>query len=318
MTEEILVIKHGALGDFVMMAGRMGMIRARHPAARITLMTQAFLVGFAKGLGYFDDFVVDNRGYGVGDWWRIVKRTLADRRWDRIYDLQSSNRTLCRYAPLARFLTRHPMRWGRITRGKSGFDFHNTPAKWPFTWRRGTHERVEMDFPPPDLSHCRGEHAHWDLLPERYVLLIPGCSAGNDRKRWPSARYRAVSEEAARLGYRSVVMGTPAESAEIAAICDGNPAAVDFMGKSSIADIPDLARGAALVVGNDTGPSHMARLAGARIVMLFRDYDYGRAAAVASNVVNLHAPEIAGIPLEEVLAAVRAQLAPAGGEAARA
>lgn len=66
----------------------------------------------------------------------------------------------------------------------------------------------------------------------------------------------------------SVVLGTKAEAAEIEAICTDNPHAVNFMGKSKIVDIPDFARGAEIVVGNDTGPTHMCRLAGAKTVLL--------------------------------------------------
>lgn len=69
-------------------------------------------------------------------------------------------------------------------------------------------------------------------------------------------------------GISSVVLGTKAEAAEIAAICTDNPHAVDFMGNSALADIPDLAHSAELVVGNDTGPTHMCRLAGAKTVLL--------------------------------------------------
>ena len=41
--ENILVIKHGALGDFVMQSGRMRTIRERHPGAHIAIITEAFL-----------------------------------------------------------------------------------------------------------------------------------------------------------------------------------------------------------------------------------------------------------------------------------
>ena len=93
-----------------------------------------------------------------------------------------------------------------------------------------------------------------------------------------------------------------AEAKEIGAICENNENAIDFMGKSSIADIPDLARGAALVAGNDTGPSHIAHIAGAKTVMLFTDYDYGRAAPKGkANVIALHGAKIDDIPVAAVV-----------------
>ena len=303
MAENILVIKHGALGDFVMASGRMRTVRQRHPSAHIALVTEAFLIGFAKSLGLFDEFIEDSRGYHFNVWWRVIKTTIADRKWDAIYDLQSSNRTLCRYYPLALLATGHAMKWGRER--PDGVRYRMSTRKIPFLpwfWRNVCEQ---IDWLPVDLSMCHGEKRNFGELPERYALLIPGCSAGNTQKRWPPERYRELTRHFASHGLKSVVMGTRAEAAEIAAICDGNPDAVNFLGKSAIADIPDLAKGAAVVVGNDTGPSHIAFYSGARLVMVFTDFDFRRAAhAESARVRNLHAAQIADIPTAAVVAAI--------------
>lgn len=297
--EKILVIKHGALGDFVNAMGKMRAIRDRHPHASLTLITQRFLVGLAQGTGWFDEIVVDDRGYSPASWWRIIKRTLADRRFDAIYDLQSNNRTLVRYRLLALWGTSNPMRWGRVR--KNGFDFYVTPAKIPFLPRFSRIEHVDMAFPKVDLSGIHGKGENFGLLPERYALLIPGCSAGNEQKRWPPDRFRRLSEWLGARVVKSVVLGTKAEAAEISAVCDGNPHAVNFMGKSEIADIPQIAARAVLVVGNDTGPSHIARRMNVPTILLFTEYDASRAAPKnASNVVSLVGRGIADIPYEKV------------------
>ena len=76
---------------------------------------------------------------------------------------------------------------------------------------------------------------------------------------------------------------------------------VNFRGKSAVADIPALAKGAAVVVGNDTGPSHIAYYAGARLVMVFTDFDFGRAAHPDSpRVASLHGAAITDISTEAV------------------
>ena len=303
MKENILVIKHGALGDFVMQSGRMRTIRARHPGAHIAIITEAFLKGLAEAMGFFDEVIVDSRGYNMSTWWRVIVREIAGRRWDAIYDLQSSNRTLCRYYPLALAATRHPMKWGRLAKG--GLMWRTSSRKIPFfPWGfRNVYEAIA--WAPRDLSMCHGDHRHFDELPARYALVIPGCSAGNEQKRWPPARFVELTRFFAERGLKSVVMGTKAEAREIEAICAGNPHAVNFLGKSSIADIPDLANGAAVVVGNDTGPSHIAHIAGAKTVMLFTDYDYGRAAPKDKpNVASLHGAQITDIPVEDVRAAL--------------
>ena len=59
------------------------------------------------------------------------------------------------------------------------------------------------------------------------------------------------------------------ETALAATILAAAPGAVSLVGKTSFGDIADLARGAALAVGNDTGPMHIAVAAGAPAVVLF-------------------------------------------------
>ena len=305
--ENVLVIKHGALGDFVMASGRMLTVRKLHPRARITLITEKFLCGLARSIGIFDEIVEDSRGYDMATWWRVIKRTIADRRWDLIYDFQSSNRTLCRYYPLALLATGHAMRWGRLAKG--GLVWRESTRKIPFLpwfWRN---RFAPVDWLARDLSMCHGEHANFSLLPGRYALVIPGCSAGNERKRWPAERFRELTRLFAEKGLKSVVMGTKAESREIEEICRDNPDAIDFMGKSSIADIPDLANGATIVVGNDTGPTHIAQIAGARTVLLFTDRDYARAAPKGRpNATSLHGERISDIPLSDVASAALAAI----------
>lgn len=297
--EEILVIKHGALGDFVKATARMAAIRARRPRARITLLTQKFLAGLATATGCFDAIEFDERGYSLADWWRVVVRIIASRKWTMVYDLQGSNRTLCRYRPLAAFVTRYPLTWARARRW--GFEIYATGAKLPFTPAFAKRSRLEVAFPKPDLSFCKAKGENFALLPERYALLIPGCSATNTQKRWPPERYRELSMALGEKGVKSVVMGTRAESAEISAIADGNPNAVNFMGKSALEDIPQLALRSVLVVGNDTGPTHMARLSGARTIMLFTSYDASRAAETADNVTNLVGERIEDISARSVI-----------------
>ena len=304
MAENILVIKHGALGDFVMASGWMRTIRKRHPSARITLITEPFLDGFARSMGLFDEIVFDPRDYRFSSWWRIIKKTIAGRKWDVIYDLQSSNRTLCRYYPLVLLATGNAMRWGRFA--GDGFIFRTSSRKVPYLpwfWRN---IREKMDSMPIDLSMCCGEKAHFGELPEKYALLIPGCSAGNAQKRWPAERYRRLTGYFASQGLKSVVMGTRAEAVEINAICDGNPDAVNFLGKSSISDIPELAKGAVVAVGNDTGPSHIAYYSGAKLVMVFTDFDFARAAhADSARFASLHSAKIEDIPYDSVVEAIR-------------
>ena len=88
----ILVIRLGALGDFVQSFGPFAAIRAHHPDARITLMTTAPFSDIARRAPWFDEVAIDARPR----WWDllgILRLRAALRGFDFVYDLQTSVRS---------------------------------------------------------------------------------------------------------------------------------------------------------------------------------------------------------------------------------
>ena len=55
----LLVIKLGALGDFVLATGPFAAIRAAHPNEVLVLLTTAPFAEFARASGYFDEVWID-------------------------------------------------------------------------------------------------------------------------------------------------------------------------------------------------------------------------------------------------------------------
>lgn len=306
MSERILVIKLGALGDFCLSIGMMKAIRKKHPKAHLTLLTSSGMVKIAEQSGFFDDILIDNRPrYNLKKWYHVCKRILADKSFDLIYDLQSSRRTFKKYYPIARFLTKNQMSWGRLATG--GFDFYTTPSKKRFTFRKPTKQFVEIKRERPDLTFCHGEGKYFHELPKKYVLLIPGCSPTHPYKRWPAESYRRLSEELGKQGIQSVVLGTNAEKEAVETITNDNPYTVSFLNKSGLLDIPDLAQKSLAVVGNDTGPIHMATLTGKQTIILFCAITQ-RSASTQPNAVNIIETDIADISVDKVLETLKPYL----------
>jgi heptosyltransferase I len=102
----------------------------------------------------------------------------------------------------------------------------------------------------------------------RYALLNPGAAWPN--KRWPPARLAAVASQLrARHGLMSVVLWGPGEEALATAVVESAGGAAVLSSKTSIADVVALARGAALMVSGDTGPTHIAAALGTPIVGIY-------------------------------------------------
>ena len=294
--KKILVIKLGALGDFIQMTGYFTAIRHRWPKAHITLMTGRAFFKLAKQSGCFDDYIEDNRTWNPLDYVRIV-RNLASNHYDLIIDLQMQARTKKRYYALARLWTRDPYRWAFLQNGP--FSVKYTHKKWPLFWGKTEEDILPLNPEPSSLSFC---HANPDVLaklPSKYVLMIPGCSPAHPYKRWPAASYRALALQLAEQGIYSVVLGTNAEKTEIDLICQDNSKVINFCNQSALSDIPEIAAKALAVVGNDTGPQHMAELVDTPAITLFCDITKNSAIQRA-NVTNLIKSEISDITVKEV------------------
>lgn len=110
--KKVLVLKFGALGDFVLALAAMKRIRMAHPGARITLLTTPPFEALAKASPYFNAVETDGRPDGIGEWWAMARRVRAAK-YDRIYDLQTSSRS----SALFQFLRPFPPQWSGIAFG---------------------------------------------------------------------------------------------------------------------------------------------------------------------------------------------------------
>jgi ADP-heptose:LPS heptosyltransferase len=296
----VLVIRLGALGDVVMSFPAFAAIRAHHPDAEITLLTTRPFVALAETAPWFDRVAVDARPA----WWNLpaLRRLRAQLRgFDMVYDLQTSGRSSW-YFHLA---GRPP--WSGIARGCSH------PQAGPARERMHTVERQRDQleragiaaFPLPDLSFLTSRPV--PALPAPFALLVPGSSAHRPGKRWPAERYGALAAVLAGRGLTPVVMRGPDEAALAATIQAACPAALD-PGSLPLLDLFAVAARAALVVGNDTGPTHIAAAAGCPTLVLFsHDSDPTMTAPRGPGgtwPAVIRVPVLADLPVERVAAAL--------------
>ncbi|MEE9318705.1 MAG: glycosyltransferase family 9 protein [Rhodospirillales bacterium] len=263
----ILVIKLGALGDFVQALGPMAAIRAHHKDQRITLLTTAPFADFAKASGYFDDIWIDGRpgGMDLAGWFKLLSR-LRNGGFGRAYDLQTSDRSSFYY----RFFWPNFPEWSGIARGCS--HPHANPDRDNMHTIERQAEQLAMagipDVPVPDLSWATADVSRFGL-PERYALLAPGGAAHRPGKQWPPERFGELAGVLAEKEIQPVLLGAAGETPIMAAIRNRCPEAVDLSGETALLELAALGRGARLAVGNDTGPMHLLSAAGCPSAVLF-------------------------------------------------
>ena len=298
MKPRILVIKLGALGDFAQAFGPFAAIRAHHPGAEITLLTTPPFAPLARQAPWFDQAWENGRPRGLAALWALG-RQLRAARFDRVYDLQTSDRS-SRY----RWLVGRGVEWSGIAAGAT--HPHTNPRRDFMHTVERQREQLEMagirQFPAPELAWLDADIARF-ALPERFALLIPGASPGRPAKRWPVENFAAL---AAALDIPAVILGGPAETSLGAAISEASPGTRDLTGKTSFADIAALARRAAFCIGNDTGPTHLAAVAGCPTLALFgEDSDPALCAPRGPRVAVLRRQPLASLPMADVQAALQ-------------
>lgn len=316
--KKILVIKLSALGDFVLALAAMKKIREAHKRAHITLLTTPPFEALAKACPYFNAVETDGRPQGLGEWLALRKRLKAAK-YDRVYDLQTSAQS----ARIFHMLSPFPPEWSGIAAGCS------LPHKNPDRNRMHTLERQADQLkyagiwpdaptepgtaPKPDLSWVLPKPSQvrpvpGAVKPKPYALFVPGGSAHRLDKRWPAERYGQLGKILFERGYDIVIIGGPQESALARQIQRSVGQARDLTGRTDFARIAVLGAKAALTVGNDTGPLHLAAAAGAPTVVLFSSASDPELAAPRGHVTVLRSGNLTDLSVAAVLQAANALL----------
>jgi lipopolysaccharide heptosyltransferase I len=128
-----------------------------------------------------------------------------------------------------------------------------------------------------------------EKIPEgvAYAVLMPGTNW--ETKRWPIERFAAlVAPLKDQFGLETVVAGASTDVALAAKI----PAAYNLAGQTNLRQIVALLERAKLVIGNDTGPMHMAAALGVPLVTPYGPTDPARTGPFGrlDSVVRLEMP----------------------------
>jgi ADP-heptose:LPS heptosyltransferase len=307
--QEILIIKLGALGDFIQALGPMPDIRRHHAGDRITLLTTPRYAELAAQTRLFDDILIDRRPKALDlEGWLALRRLFRRGQFDRIYDLQTSDRSGI-YAWLLR-PGRMP-EWSGIV-WRCSHPHANPQRDRQHTMDRQAEQLLMAGIHPASLEPWlpAAGSLPFALAGKRFVVLIPGSSPRHLAKRWPATRYGELAIKLNRAGYLPVLVGVHGEADLGRMICDICPDAVDLVGRTDVAALAALVRSAALTVGNDTGATHVAAAGGNPVVVLFsRASDPGLCAPRGKLVHVLMEPDLGDISVETVFAACVAMAA---------
>ena len=305
-TQEILIIKLGALGDFIQALGPMPDIRRHHADDRITLLTTPRYAELATQTRLFDDILIDRRpkAFDLQGWLELRQR-LRRGRFSRVYDLQTSDRSGI-YARL--FGPGRMPEWSGIV-WRCSHPHANPLRDRQHTMDRQAEQLLMAGIYPVSLVPWLPAAGSLPaaVAGKRFVLMIPGSSPRHLTKRWPAKRYGELALRLKQAGYLPVLVGVHGEADLGRAVRDVCPEVVDLVGHTDVAALAALARSAVLTVGNDTGATHVAAAGAHPVVVLFSRASDPRLCAPRGTLVHvLTEPDLADLSVEKVYAACMA------------
>lgn len=298
--ERILVIKLGALGDLIQALGPMAAIRRHHPQAHITALTTAPYRDFLEACPYVDAVAVDTKPtlFDIGSWMGL-RAWLRASGFGRVYDLQTSLRSTFYFKLMG---PGGQPEWSGIQR--HGSHPHDNPQRNFMHTIERQREQLAIagidDVPFPSLDWVEADLSGFDL-PRHYALVAPGGAAHRPEKRWPPERFVHAARWLGDQGLAPLIVGGPEES-EMAATMAEHCGGRSLAGGTTLLELAALARGAGFALGNDTGPMHMAAVAGVPTVVLFSQYSNPALCAQRGRKVEiLQVPFLDELTVDEVI-----------------
>jgi len=280
-----LIVRLGALGDIVHAVPVAAALRRAHPDARIDWIVSAKHREILDLVPVIDHRLAinDRAGASGGSSFLSSIRTLRRTPYDVAIDLQGliKSAALARLSgarrvvgfgsgyvrePLARMFyteTYDPGRGGMFAPGETR---HVVQINLGLLSLLGIRD-VEPAFPFTSIDSPAAARVN-EAAGGRYALLNTGAAWPN--KRWPPDRLAALARALhERHQLKSAVLWGPGERELADAVVNASAGAALAVPPTTIADVMALARGAAVMVSGDTGPTHIGAAVGTPIVGIY-------------------------------------------------
>ena len=183
----ILIIKHGSLGDIVQISGVLKDIREFHNDKKIFILTTLPYVEVLSRCPYLDGVLLDRRLPRWNIYYLLkLKKMLSKYNFSHVYDLQNSPRT----SFYRKYLFRFP-NWSStettLKKGEKKKDFDNESVLERFKIQLENSNVKAKHTLKPDFSWAR---VNVDKIVNKYfggkfILLFPFCSPQLPHKKWP-------------------------------------------------------------------------------------------------------------------------------------
>ena len=283
LMSNILIIKHGSLGDIVQISGVLRDIRENHPDNKIFILTTIPYIELLNKCPYIDETLLDKRLPR----WNILyliklKKLLKSFNFSHVYDLQNSPRTSFYRKHLLEVLN-----WNStetiLKKDEKKEDFDSASVLERF--------KIQLSVSGIECKHTLSPDFSWAItnidsvlnkfFNKKFILIFPFCSLKLSHKKWPyyNNLIRIIREKHPSL---EIALAPGPQELEDSKKFDARSItkdnkAIDFM------ELAGLISKSSFMIANDTGPAHMAAHLGKMGTVLFGYHTTPKKVSIETN-----------------------------------
>ena len=301
----ILIIKHGSLGDIAQACGAIQDISENHKGDEIHLLTTKPYFDLFKKNPHIFNVILDKRlpRFNLIYLYFLMKN-IKKYNFSKVYDLQNSSRTS--FYKRILFPKAAKDKWSStettLPEGSTKEDFDKDSVLSRFD-----HQLKNSGI---NTSHTLSPDFSWSLSDisqiknyyrlEKYIVLFPFCSPHLTLKKWPyyNELINLINEEFNNIYKVVLAPGSNEikEASNINALCildDGK--ALD------ISQLAALIKDSSFVVANDTGPAHMTAHLGSKGLALFGAHTTANKVSIErENFKSIQVSDLSKLSAEKV------------------
>ncbi len=306
----ILIIKHGSLGDLIQANGAIKDIKKFYQNRKVYLLTSQPYAIFMSECPYIDGVIIDKR---LPRWnllyLRNLKKKLSKYNFTKVFDLQNSNRTNF----YRRFIIRNA-EWSSsktsLKKGQKKDEFDQDPVldRMEIQLKKSGIEteytkNIDLSWAVEDISRLIKQYAN-----DEYILFFPFCSTKLTKKKWPFFKELAKEiKKEYKNKYPILLAPGPNEITEAknfnCKVVLNNNDAID------VKTLISLIFNAKFIVSNDTGPAHIASHLDKKGVVLFGSHTTAKKVSIENfNFKAISVANLKDLDVEIVLKEIKSKL----------
>jgi len=265
----ILIIKHGSLGDIAQISGVLKDIRENNLDKKIFILTTFPYVDLLNRCPHVDGVLIDKRLSRWNFFYLLKLRKIIKKyKFSYVYDLQNSLRTNF----YKNFLFKDLI-WSNtintLNTNESKKNFNKNPVLERF--------KLQLEKSNLKIKYCLKPDFSWAIINvdqivnkfigKKFVLIFPFCSLKLSHKEWPHYNRLIKIIKNAHPNLEVVIAPGPKELEKAKKIN-----AITITNNQKALNVPELAgliKKSIFVVANDTGPAHMSAHLGKEGLVLF-------------------------------------------------